>query len=150
MPQSLARLLVHVVYGTKHRQELLPAEPYVDLHKFIRGVLLEVKCHLVEMNNTADHVHVLFDLHRTEALSHVVMHMKSASSRWLKQQSTAFKSLTWQDGHGAFSLGESQREAAVQYVRDQQNHHRTRSFEDEFRELLHKYRIEYDERYVWD
>ena len=69
MAQSLARLLVHLVYSTKHREMLLPHEPYKELHAFCFGVLKNHKCHLVEMNNVEDHVHVLLDLHRTEALS---------------------------------------------------------------------------------
>ena len=102
------------------------------------------------MNNVADHVHVLFDLHRTEALANVVMHVKKGTSRWLKEQSPDFQRFDWQDGYGAFSVGRSQRDEVVAYIRNQQRHHPRVSFQDEFRKFLESYEIEYDERYVWD
>ena len=89
MTQSLAKLLVHLIYSTKHRAKLLPHRPYKELHAFCSGVLKNHKCHLVEMNNVENHVHVLFDLHRTEALSDIVKELKASSSKWLKAQSPA-------------------------------------------------------------
>jgi len=150
MPQSLAKVLIHLVYSTKGRRPLLPHDPFPELYAYARGILVEQKCHLIEMNNVADHVHVLFDLHRTAALADVVMHVKKGTSRWLKEQSPRFAGFDWQDGYGAFSLGQSQRPQAIHYLRDQQNHHRTLAFQDEFRKFLRVYGIEYDERYVWD
>ena len=150
MPQSLAKILIHLVFSTKGRSPLLPEEPFVELHKYARGIFKDQKCHMIEMNNVADHVHIQFGLHRTEALSDVVMHVKKGTSKWLKEQSAAFCNFDWQDGYGAYSLGQSQRADGVGYLRDQQNHHKKRSFQDEFREFLQRYEFEYDERYVWD
>lgn len=138
MAQSLSKILIHLVYSTKNRGLLLPKTPYLDLHKYAHG-----------MNNVADHVHVLFELHRTEALSNVVMHVKKGTSRWLKEQSSNFDDFDWQEGYGAFSIGRSQREDVGGYIRNQQTRHRRISFQDEFRKLLVSYEIEYDERYVW-
>lgn len=149
MPQSLAKILIHLVYSTKGRRLLLPHEPFVELHKYARGIFASQKCHMIEMNNVADHVHILFDLHRTEALSDVVMHVKKGTSRWLKEQAPRSREFDWQDGYGAFSLGQSQRPDAIRYLQDQQNHHRTVPFQDEFRKFLVAYEIEFDERYVW-
>lgn len=104
----------------------------------------------VDMNNGADHVHILFDLHRTASVSDVVMHVKKGTSRWLKEQGPEFAGFDWQNGYGAFSLGLSQRETTVAYIRGQQEHHRKQIFQDEFREFLRRYEIEYDEHYVWD
>src|SRR5687768_9147633 len=105
MGQSLSKILVHLVYSTKHRAPLLPQTPYNDLHKYSQGIFKQQKCHLIEMNNVADHVHALFELHRTEALAHVVMHVKKGTSRWLKEQSPDFRDMDWQEGYGAFSIG---------------------------------------------
>ena len=102
------------------------------------------------MNNVADHVHILFDLHRTEALSNVVMHVKKGTSRWLKDQSPDFQNFDWQEGYGAFSVGRSQRDELLAYIRKQQERHTRVSLQDEFRKLLDRYEIEYDKRYVWD
>lgn len=150
MAQSLSRVLVHLVFSTKHRSLLLPQEPFEALHKYAFGIFKDQKCHMIEMNNVADHVHILFDLHRTAAISDVVMHVKKGTSRWLKEQSNQFKDFDWQDGYGAFSIGLSQRGAGVDYIRSQQRRHARLSFQDELRTLLRKYEIEYDERYVWD
>src|SRR5262245_10234443 len=109
VPQSLAKLLIHLVFSTKHRQLLLPYEPYKELHSYAQGIFAERKCHLLEMNNVADHVHMLFDLHRTATIADVVMHVKKGTSRWLKEQSARFNGFDWQDGYGAFSLGQSQK-----------------------------------------
>jgi REP element-mobilizing transposase RayT len=102
------------------------------------------------MNNVADHVHLLFELHRTADVATVVMHLKKGTSRWLKEQSPDFADFDWQDGYGAFSVGRSQREELVTYIRGQQERHRRISYQDEFRKFLDTYEIEYDERYVWD
>src|SRR5438034_9087277 len=150
MAQSLSKVLIHVVFGTKRRAPLLPQTPYAELHAYAHGILKTQKCHLIEMNNVADHVHLLFDLHRTEALSDVVMHLKKGTSRWLKEQSPEFQDFDWQEGYGAFSIGRSQREGLVSYIRKQQQRHARLSYQDEFRKLLDIYQIEYDERYVWD
>jgi putative transposase len=150
MPQSLGKVLVHLVFSTKHRAPLLPHEFYESLGQYASGILDEQKCHLIEMNNVADHVHILFDLHRTASLSDVVMHVKKGTSRWLKQPPQNRAGFDWQDGYGAFSLGYSQIDAVIQYIRNQQSHHARQTFPDEFRELLRRYNIDFDERYVWD
>jgi len=149
MPQSHAKVLIHLVFSTKNRQPLLPADFYEPLCQYSYGILQQEKCHLIEMNNVSDHVHVLFDLHRTEALADVVMHIKKGTSRWLKEQGSQFRKFDWQDGYGAFSLGFSQRKTAVNYIRRQQTHHGKISFQDEFRDFLNRYEVEFDEKYVW-
>jgi REP-associated tyrosine transposase len=150
MAQSLARVLIHLVFSTKHRAPLLPQTPFGALHAYAHGIFEKQKCHLIEMNNVSDHVHALFDLHRTEALSDVVMHVKKGTSRWLKEQTPELEHFDWQEGYGAFSIGRSQRNGVVAYIRNQQRRHQRVSYEDEFRKLLKVYEIEFDERYVWD
>jgi putative transposase len=150
MAQSLSKVLIHLVFSTKRRARLLPQTPYGALHAYAQGIFKKQKCHLIEMNNVADHVHALFDLHRTEALSNVVMHVKKGTSRWLKEQLPDFQHFDWQESYGAFSVGRPQRDEVVAYIREQQRRHAQISFQDEFRKLLESYEIEYDERYVWD
>jgi REP element-mobilizing transposase RayT len=150
MAQSLAKLLIHLVYSTKRRRPMLPPTPYVELHSYAQGIFKDQKCHLIEMNNVADHVHALFELHRTASVASVVMHVKKGTSRWLKEQGPEFKDFDWQDGFGAFSIGRSQRVDVVEYIRGQQERHARISYQDEFRAFLASYEIEFDERYVWD
>jgi REP element-mobilizing transposase RayT len=150
MPQSLARILIHLVFSTKNRAPLLPNDFYEPLKQYAYGIFEDQKCHLIEMNNVCDHVHLLFDLHRTEALSNVVMHVKKGTSRWLKEQGAQLSGFEWQAGFGAFSLGYSQKEDARGYIRRQQVHHAEISYQDELRDFFRRYEIAYDERYVWD
>jgi REP element-mobilizing transposase RayT len=93
MAQSLAKILIHLVFSTKRRAPLLPGTPFKELQAFAQGIFKTQKSHLIEMNNVVDHVHILFELHRTEALSHVVMHVKNGTSRWLKEQSKSSRVL---------------------------------------------------------
>ena len=150
MAQSLAKVLIHLIFSTKRRRPLLPQTPYDALHAYAQGILKTQQCHIIEMNNVADHVHILFELHRTAALPHVVMHVKKGTSRWLKEQSPTFQDFEWQAGYGAFSIGRSQRDEVATYIREQQQRHARISFQHEFRKFLESYEIEYDARYVWD
>ena len=150
MAQSLSKILVHLVFSTKHRVPLLPQTPFKELHKYAQGIFKKQKNHLIEMNNVADHVHILFELHRTEALSNVVMHVKKGTSRWLKSHSSSFAEFDWQEGFGAFSIGRSQRDEVITYIRKQQQRHPRISYQDEFRRFLTNYEIEYDEQYLWN
>jgi REP element-mobilizing transposase RayT len=150
MAQSLSKVLIHLVFSTKRRAPMLPPTPYAALHAYAQGIFKTQKCHLVEMNNVADHVHALFDLHRTAALADVVKHVKKGTARWLKEQSPEFRDFDWQEGYGAFSVGRSQRDELVAYIRNQQRRHARVSFQDELRKFLISYEIEYDERYLWD
>jgi putative transposase len=97
-----------------------------------------------------DHVHLLFGLARTSALSEVVKEVKRGSSIWIKTKSADLSDFAWQNGYGAFSVGFSQIETVRAYIMNQEEHHPTASFQDELRTLLRRYRIEFDERYVWD
>jgi REP-associated tyrosine transposase len=150
MAQSLSKILIHLIYSTKGRTPLLPQTPFPELHAYAQGIFKKQKCHLIEMNNVKDHVHALFELHRTEALSSVVMHVKKGTSRWIKTQSPDYRDFDWQEGYGAFSIGRSQRDEVIVYILNQQKRHQRLSFQDEFRKFLKSYEVEYHEQYVWE
>jgi putative transposase len=150
MPQSLASILVHLIYSTKNREPLITPEIEPELFAYQSKVLQEMKSPAILINGTEDHIHALFRLGRTVALCDVVEEVKKSSSRWIKTKGRAFADFQWQAGYGAFSLGESGLPAAKLYVQKQKEHHRKQSFQDEFRAFLRKYEIEFDERYVWD
>ena len=150
MPQSLAKNLIHLVFSTKHRERLLEPSVRPKLHAYLAGIFRDEDSPALVINSVWDHVHVLFNLHRTRALADVVMETKRGSSKWLKEQDWRLKGFHWQDGYGAFSIGQSGVEEVRRYIENQENHHRVKTFQDEFRALLKRYEIEYDERYVWD
>jgi putative transposase len=149
MAQSLSKILIHLIFSTKCRKPMLPQNPLLELHKYAQGIFKKQQCHLIVMNNVTDHVHALFELHRTEALSNVVMHVKKGTSRWLKELSPDYLAFDWQEGYGAFSLGGSQRDEVATYIQNQQEWHPRVSYQDEFRKFLKRYGVEYDEGHVW-
>jgi putative transposase len=148
MPQSLSKILVHLIFSTKHREPTINDIVRPHLHAYLVGILDNLKCPSLQTGGTGDHVHILFALGRTVTVSDVVEEVKKGSSKWMKTQDVP--TFTWQAGYGAFSVGESQAETVVLYIQRQEQHHRRLSFQDEFRRFLAKYRVAYDERYVWD
>lgn len=149
MPQSLANLLVHLVFSTKNRTPYLQDDLANVMHAYLGAVLRDLECPALSINGMSDHVHILFNLSRTESVAGVVKRIKSSSSAWIKKKSVQLDAFQWQSGYGAFSIGQSQLDDLRSYIERQQEHHKTRTFEDEFRAILTKYGLEWDERYVW-
>ena len=151
MPQSLAKILIHVVFSTKERRPLLRDQALrEELHRYLGGILVNHGCPPLIIGGVEDHVHILATLGRTITAADMVKEVKRGSSLWLKTKSPDLHGFAWQNGYGIFSIGSSQIDAVRQYIAGQEEHHRKISFQDEFRELLRKYAMEFDERYVWD
>jgi REP element-mobilizing transposase RayT len=150
MSQSLAKNLIHLVFSTKHRERTLLPEVRPELHAYLAAALARIQSPAVVINSVWDHVHILFNLHRTQALSHAVMEVKRSSSRWLKGKHWTLKEFRWQDGYGAFSVSQSGLADVKRYIETQEEHHRLKTFQDEFRQFLKRYEIDYDESHVWD
>jgi len=151
MAQSLAKILVHTVFSTKDRQPFLRDKALrEELHRYLGGILANLECQPIIVGGVEDHVHLLFTLSRVDTIADVVKEVKRGSSVWLKTDEPQILDFAWQAGYGAFSIGVSQIETARAYIAGQEEHHRKVSFQDEVRELLRRYQVEYDERYVWD
>ena len=151
MSQSLAKVLVHTVFSTKDRRPLLHSRELRDeLHKYLGGILANLDCQPVIVGGVEDHVHLLCALARTCDAATMVKEVKRGSSLWVKTKSQHLQDFAWQNGYGAFSIGFSQIAEVRGYIAKQEEHHRKVSFQDEFRQLLRRYEIQFDERYVWD
>ena len=150
MPQSLAKNLVHLVFSTKERRPWLEDTIREDLHRYVCGILKDLESPALAVNSVADHVHLLFSLHRTKALADVAMEVKRGTSKWIKTKGPQFAGFHWQAGYGAFSVSQSAVAEVEDYIRKQAEHHQKLTFQDEFRRFLQRYEIEFDERYVWD
>jgi putative transposase len=150
MSQSLARLHVHLVFSTKNRAPLISDSVRDALHRYLAVVLQNLGCPAALINSVEDHVHILFELGRTVALSTAVEDVKKASSKWIKTQGPEYAEFSWQAGYGAFAVSESNVPAVREYIADQREHHRAKSFQDEYRAFLERNQIAYNERYVWD
>ncbi len=151
MPQSLARILVHFVFSTKHRYPFL-AEKNIryEMHAYIGGVCKGLGCPVLIVGGVADHAHVLSLLTRTLSVADVMGEIKRESSKWIKSKGGMLTKFAWQNGYGAFSVGQSEVDRVRAYIAGQEEHHRKRTFQDEYRGALKEYGVEYDERYVWD
>jgi putative transposase len=150
MPQSLAKIYIHLIFSTKNREPLLRDEVRPDLHPYMGGILRDLDSVAVEINTEPDHCHALFLLSRTHSVSDVVGQLKRGSSAWLKTQGDAYAAFHWQNGYSAFSVSQSGVDDVCAYIRRQHEHHQRVSFQDELRAFLRRYEIEFDEHYVWD
>lgn len=150
MPQSLARLHMHLVFSTNNRERIISDVVRDALHAYLASVLQNLGCAPVLINSVEDHAHLLFDLSRTVSISQVVEDVKKASSKWIKTQGATFAGFAWQSGYGAFAVSESNVDAVREYIAHQQEHHRKKTFQEEYRLFLERHRIAFDERYVWD
>ena len=149
MPQSLSHIYIHLVFSTKNRQPLISESIAPDLHAYMATVFHdECRSTAKLIGGVEDHIHALFNLSRTWCLADVVEAVKTSTSKWIKTQGV--RQFSWQSGYGAFSVSRSNIEAVEHYIRNQREHHRQQDFKDEFRGLLKKHDVEYDERYVWD
>src|SRR6185295_10187539 len=147
MPQSLARLHVHLIFSTKNREPFLRDTVRDSLHRYMATVMQNFECPPVLINSVADHVHILFELGRTVAVSDAVEEVKKTSSKWIKTQGNEFAGFAWQAGYGAFAVSESNVDAVREYIAGQQEHHLGKSFQEEYRAFLERHRVTFDEKY---
>jgi len=150
MPQSLAQLYTHLIFSTKNRAPVLNPEIRDALQAYLGGALRNLQSPCVTARCVADHVHVLYLQSKNLAPFKVVEEIKRAGSKWVKTQGPAHRGFYWQRGYGMFSVSASKVAAVKRYIHDQEKHHRKRTFQEEFREFLREYGVEFDERYVWD
>ncbi len=150
MPQSLSLVIVHLIFSTKDRQPFFSIEMRAPVHVYLATVARNMGCECYRVGGMEDHVHLAVRLCRTVTIADLVEQLKTASSKWAKTQSTDLRDFSWQRGYGCFSVGPADLDALIDYIDRQQEHHKVRTFQEEFRMLLNKYGVEYDEAYMWD
>ncbi len=151
MPQSLSQIYVHIIFSTKHREPFLRDRALrTAMHKYLAGICAGQGSPAIIVGGTEDHVHVLCRLSRTGSVADLLRELKRDSSAWVKEQHPELDGFHWQLGYGAFSVGPHEVDVVRAYIENQEAHHRTESFQDEFRALLATYGVEYHEHYVWD
>jgi putative transposase len=148
MAGSFTSLNVHIVFSTKERRPVLKSPLREVLFPYLHGVLHNMKGHLILGGGVDDHVHLLARLHQDTSVSECVRTVKANSSKWLREEHDP-RWIGWQDGYGAFSVSKSQVPDVEAYIRTQEQHHARTSFKDEFRALLQRHEIEFDEQYIW-
>jgi putative transposase len=147
MPHTYVSDLVHCVFSTKNRRNLIKPEIQSDLWAFVGGIANKNGLKTLIVGGTENHVHVLLSLPATMPLAKAMQLIKGASSHWMNDNHA--RNFAWQEGYGAFTVGISQKADTIAYIRSQPEHHRKRSFEEEFVAFLKKHNVDYDPRYVW-
>ena len=151
MPQSLGQIYVHIVFSTHQRIHYLQDPDMRDaVHQYLGRACISLQCPALEIGGVEDHVHLACSLHRTMSAADLVRRLKKESSKWIKRNLQGLQSFYWQDGYGVFSVSPGHLVELRKYIRNQEEHHQSVSFQDEFRGLLRKYDIEYDEDRIWD
>ena len=151
MPQSLVEIYVHIVFSTKNRAPFL-RDPILreNMHAYLAGICNNLKSPAKKVGGVEDHVHILCRLSKVQDVASLIRDLKRDSSKWVKGEQSQLQDFHWQAGYGAFSISPSHVPALVEYIQNQERHHKRESFQDEFRRLCRKYGVEIDERYVWD
>jgi REP element-mobilizing transposase RayT len=150
MPQSLSKVYVHIVFSTKNRYPFIDKSIETDLWEYLGGICRELECNPIQIGGHNDHIHVCCLLSKKITQIHLLEEVKKSSSKWMKTKGFRYQKFYWQDGYGIFSINPSEIEIVVDYIKNQEEHHRKRTFQEELLAFLKKYNVEYDERYLWD
>lgn len=145
---TYTQILYQIVFGTKYHQKTLAADKRDELFGYIAGILKNKKCHLYRINGVEDHLHIVTHLHPSVALADLVKDIKLASSELIKNDKLFPNFGGWQDGYGAFTYSIEAKDRLIEYVKNQQEHHRVKTYREEVIELLKEHGVEYDERYL--
>ena len=149
MPQSLSRVLIHTVFSTKDRYPFLSNQDLRgETYAYLGGIAKKLTCDPIRVGGTADHVHLLTTLPRTVAIADFVKEVKRVSTNWIKERGGIHGKFHWQSGYAVFSVGYGEVERLIRYIENQEAHHRSVGFQDEYRSLLRDQGIEFDERYL--
>ena len=129
---------------------MIPQPFQNELYSYLGGICKEMECFPIRIGGYTDHIHILCMLSKKIALMKLLEEVKSHSSKWMKTKETTLRNFYWQNGYGAFSVNPSEIEKVIAYIENQAEHHKKRTFQDEYKAFLKKYKVEYDDRYVWD
>ncbi|MEC3876884.1 IS200/IS605 family transposase [Chryseobacterium salviniae] len=136
------QIFYHIVFGTKYQKPTIDEKNESELYKYIWGILKNKKCKLYRINGMPDHIHIFCDLHPNVSLSNLVKDIKVATNLWMKQSGLFLEFQGWQEGYGAFTYSLKDKETLINYIKNQKEYHKTKTFDDEFRKLLEEQGIE--------
>lgn len=145
---TYSRVLLHIVFGTKHRERTIPDAVRPRLHAFLGGTVRDERGTALAIGGMPDHVHLLVAWRTDESIANLVRHLKTRSSAWMHKEIADMQTFAWQEGYGVFSVSESWRERVTNYIAHQPEHHAHRSFGEELVNLLRAHEVEFDPRYL--
>ncbi len=141
---------MHIIFSTKLRVQLIHQPVQDELNSYIGGICKEMECQPIKIGGYTNHIHILCMLSKKIALMKLLEEVKSHSSKWIKTKGTELNNFYWQNGYGAFSVNPTEIDKVITYIENQKEHHKKKTFQEEYRAFLKKYKVEYDERYIWD
>ena len=150
MANTFTQIYVHIVFSVKGRQNLIQKSWKDELHKYICGIVNGKEQKVYAIGGMADHIHLLVSIKPTISISDLVRDMKANSSKWINEKQYVVGKFQWQEGFGAFSYGQSQLDIVITYINNQEQHHEQKTFKDEYMELLQRFNIIYDEKYLFE
>ena len=150
MGQSLVKNYLHIVFSTKLRAQIIHPPYNLELYSYLGGICNNLDSQVLKIGGYSDHVHILCMLSKKIALTILLEELKSHSSKWMKTKDISLKNFYWQDGYGAFSVNPTEVDTVKAYIDNQHEHHSKKTFQQEYIAFLKKYKVEYDERYLWD
>ncbi len=148
--QSLVKNYIHLVFSTKYREPLIQSPNKQELYNYLGGICKRLECYPITIGGYTDHIHILCRISKKIALIKLVEEVKSHSSKWMKTKDDYLKHFYWQNGYGAFSVNPANMDKLIKYIENQYEHHSKKKFQVEYRKLLEKHKIKFNEKYVWD
>jgi REP element-mobilizing transposase RayT len=150
MANTYTQIHIQVVFAVKNRQSLIHPEWDDRLYGYLSGIIQKHNHKTLQINGMPDHVHLLFGMRPTQSLSNLMKIVKGDSSEWINANRLSRQRFSWQEGYGAFSYAKSQVPSVIQYIRNQKQHHKKKTFREEYVDLLDSFGIEYNERFIFD
>src|SRR5258706_10276814 len=150
MANTYSQIYIHTVFAVKGRENLIQSKWKEELYKYICGIVNGNHQKVYAINGMPDHLHLLLSLKSDCLLSDLMRDVKASSSKWINLNGFVIGKFQWQEGYGAFSCSQSQLDAVIKHIDNQESHHSQKSFREEYMELLQKYKIDFDEKYVFD
>ena len=150
MSNTYTQIYIHIVFAVKGRQNLIPKAHQTELHGYIMGIITNKKQTVIQINSMPDHIHILVGITPDTSVSDLVRDIKANSSKFINQKRWVMGRFEWQVGFGAFSYSRSQLDDLVKYIKNQEKHHRRKTFREEYLEILKRFNVDYDERYIFD
>jgi len=148
MANTYTQIHIHAVFAVQNRLSLILKQWQDELYKYITGIITNNGHKLLQIGGMPDHIHVLFGMRPTQSLSDLMKDIKGGSSLWINEKKLVRGKFSWQEGYGAFSYGKSQIDGVIKYIQQQEQHHKKRSFEEEYIELLKLFNVEFNEKYI--
>jgi REP element-mobilizing transposase RayT len=148
MANSYTQIHIHTVFAVQNRLSLIQKQWQEELYKYISGIIANNGHKLLQIGGMPDHIHILFGMRPTQSLSDLMKDMKGSSSKWINEKGFTMGKFSWQEGYGAFSYGKSQINNVVNYIQNQETHHKKSTFQEEYLEFLKAFEIDFDERSI--